>query len=67
MQGMHAGMMQAIQSGSAMDRIDAHIKAMEAMVESLKALKPATEALYAALTDEQKQKADLLLVTGCMM
>ena len=67
MQGMHAGMMQAIQSGSAMDRIDAHIKAMEAMVESLKALKPATEALYAVLTDEQKQKADLLLVTGCMM
>jgi LTXXQ motif family protein len=67
MQGMHAGMMQAIQSGSAMDRIDAHIKAMGAMVESLKALKPATEALYAVLTDEQKQKADLLLVTGCMM
>jgi hypothetical protein len=67
MQDMHAGMMQAIQSGSAMDRIEAHIKAMEAMVQSLKALKPATAALYAALTDEQKQKADLLLVTGCMM
>jgi hypothetical protein len=25
------------------------------------------EALYAVLTDKQKQKADLLLVTGCMM
>ncbi len=33
------------------------------MVDSLKALKPATEALYAVLTDEQKQKADLLLVS----
>jgi hypothetical protein len=56
MQGMHATMMQTIQSGSAMDRIDAHIKAMEAMVESLKALKPATEALHAVLTDEQKRR-----------
>jgi hypothetical protein len=67
MQGMHADMMQAIQTGSAMARMDAHIKAMESMVESLKALKPATEARYAVLTDEQKQKADLLLVTGRMM
>jgi formate hydrogenlyase subunit 6/NADH:ubiquinone oxidoreductase subunit I len=40
--------------------MDAHIKAMESMVESLKALKPSTEALYAVLTDEQKQKADQL-------
>ena len=30
---------------------------MEAMVESLKALKPATTALYAVLTDAQKEKA----------
>ena len=67
MQGMHAGMMQAMQTGSAITRMDAHIKAMQSMVDSMQALKPATEALYAVLTDEQKQKADLLLVTGCMM
>ena len=67
MQSMHAAMMQAMQSGTAMTRMDAHIKAMQSMVDSMQALKPATEALYAVLTDEQKQKADLLLVTGCMM
>jgi hypothetical protein len=67
MQGMHSDMMQAMQTGSAMARMDAHIKSMEAMVESLKALKPATEALYAVLTDEQKKKADQLLGGGCGM
>ena len=67
MQSMHADMMQAMQTGSAMARMDAHIKAMESMVESLKALKPSTEALYAVLTDEQKQKADQLLGGGCGM
>ena len=67
MQGMHADMMKAMQEGSAPERMDAHIKAMESMVESLKALKPATEALYAVLTDEQKKKADQLLGGGCGM
>jgi hypothetical protein len=67
MQSMHKDMMQAMQSGSAMNRMDAHIKAMEAMVEKLKALKPATEALYAVLTDDQKKKADQLLGGGCGM
>ena len=67
MQSMHADMMQAMQTGSAMARMDAHIKAMESMVESLKALKPSTEALYAVLTDEQKKKADQLLGGGCGM
>jgi hypothetical protein len=64
MQGMHADMMQVMQTGSAIARLDAHIKAMETMVESLKALKPATEALYAVLTDAQKAKADQLLGGG---
>ena len=67
MQGMHGTTMQAMQSGTAMARMDAHIKAMEAMTEALKALKPATEALYAELTPDQKQKADQLLSMGCMM
>jgi LTXXQ motif family protein len=67
MQGMHVGMMQTMQTGTAITRMDAHIKAMQSMLDSMQALKPATEALYAVLTDEQKQKADLLLVTGCMM
>jgi hypothetical protein len=40
---------------------------MQGMLDSMKAIKPATEALYKVLTDEQKKKADLLLATGCCM
>lgn len=67
MQGMHATMMQAMQSGSAIERMEAHAQAMQNMVDSMKALKPATEALYKVLSDEQKKKADLLLGSGCCM
>jgi hypothetical protein len=67
MEGMHADMKKAKESGTAVERMDARIKAMEDMVESLKALKPATEGLYAVLTDVQKEKADKLLGGGCGM
>lgn len=66
-QSSHAAMMQAMQSGKAMERLQAHIQAMESMVESLKALSTPTEALYKVLNDEQKKKADLLLGAGCCM
>jgi hypothetical protein len=67
MESMHADMMKAKESGSALERMDARIKAMESMVGSLKALKPSTEALYAVLTDEQKKTADQLLGGRCRM
>jgi hypothetical protein len=68
MQAMHTEMVKALETGSALERLDARTKAMESMVESLKALRPVTEALYKALSDDQKKKADLLLGTGgCMM
>jgi hypothetical protein len=67
MDGVHADMMKAKESGNVVERMDARIKAMERMVDSLKALKPATEALYAVLTDEQKKKADQLLGGRCGM
>ena len=67
MQDMHTAMVQAMQAGSALDRLDARTKAMESMVESLKALRPVTEALYKVLSDDQKKKADLLLGMGCCM
>jgi hypothetical protein len=67
MQGMHTAMMQAMQSGTALERLDERTKAMETMVESLKALRPATETLYAVLSDDQKKKADQLLGMGCCM
>ncbi len=67
MEEMHADMMKAKESGNALQRMDARIMALETMLDSLKALKPATEALYAVLTDEQKKKADQLLGGGCGM
>jgi ASC-1-like (ASCH) protein len=57
--------MEAMQKGSAIERIDARIKSMEAMVETMKAVKPATEKLYAVLSDEQKKIADELIGTDC--
>ncbi|MFA7306383.1 MAG: Spy/CpxP family protein refolding chaperone [Hyphomicrobium sp.] len=67
MQGMHATMMQTWQSGSAIDRMNAHLEAMQGMLDSMKSIKPATEALYKALSDDQKKKADYLLGNGCCM
>ena len=66
MQSMHADMMKTMESGSALARMDAHIKAMEAMVESLKALKPATKPSMPCSPTSRKQKADQLL-GGCGM
>lgn len=67
MQSMHATMMQAMQSGTAFARMDAHAAAMQSMMDSMKSLKPATEALYKVLGDDQKKKADMLLGMGCCM
>lgn len=67
MQSMHATMMKAIETGNAMARMDAHIKQMEAMLDAMKALRPATEALYNVLSDDQKKEADMLLGMGCGM
>jgi hypothetical protein len=65
MQGMHVSMMQTIQTGTAVDRLEVHIAHMRNMIDALTALKPATEGLYAVLTVEQRKKADLLIGTGC--
>lgn len=67
MRDMHTAMAKAMQTGSAVDRIRAHAEAMQSMADSMKALIPPTEALYGALSVEQKGKADLLLGGGCCM
>ena len=61
MEGMRAEIMKAKQSGSALQRLDARIKALESKLGRL------TEGLYAVLSDEQKKKADHLLGGGCGM
>jgi hypothetical protein len=65
MEEMHAEMIKAKESGDALQRMDARIESLETTLDSLKASKPAMEALYAALTDEQKKKADQLLAGRC--
>jgi hypothetical protein len=67
MRDMHAAMVKTMQTGNAVDRIRAHADAMQSMADSMKALIPATEALYGALSAEQKGKADQLLGSGCCM
>jgi LTXXQ motif family protein len=65
MQDMHKTMMETMQKGGAMERLEAHIQGMEAMTEGMKTLKPAMAGLYAVLSAEQKTKADKALGMGC--
>ncbi len=65
MQEMHANMANSMKKGTAVERIDARIKGMQAMTEALIALKPATAKLYAALGPEQRVTADSLIGVGC--
>ena len=65
MQEMRLGMMDAMQNGNAIERMDARINGMTAMLDVMKALKPATEKLYTALNPEQKKIADQLIGHDC--
>jgi hypothetical protein len=68
MQSMHADMRKAMEAGNPVDRLTVHIAAMEGRLNSLREMKPALEKFYAALTADQKAKADQLLTgMGCMM
>jgi hypothetical protein len=68
MQGMHKSMMSTMQAKDPVERLDHHITAMDGRLQMLKDMKPALAALYAALSDDQKKKADGLLTSmGCMM
>jgi hypothetical protein len=68
MQTMHNTMMSASSPATPVERLDLHISAMESRLQSLKEVKPALSALYAALSADQKKTADDLLTgMGCMM
>ena len=61
-------MLKTMEAKSPVERLDSHIAAMEGRVAVLKEVKPALDALYIALIDDQKKKADQLLTgMGCMM
>ena len=59
-------MMQADKPANAADRTDAMVKMMSAHLESMKTVAATEKALYAVLTDSQKETADELL-GGSMM
>jgi hypothetical protein len=65
MMGTREGMMGAMQKGGAIERMDARISGMEAMLEAMKAVKPVTVKLYEALIAEQKKIADELIGLDC--
>ena len=48
--------------GSDIDRMHAQTAMMQAQLDARKALLPATEALYKALTPEQQERADAVLL-----
>jgi hypothetical protein len=64
MQETRKGMHEKMQNGSALDRMQSRIAMMEARLDALKKIQPATEALYKTLTPEQQKKADHLLSGG---
>lgn len=65
MKGMRQSMISAMQDGNAVDRMEARIAGMQAMLEAMKAVAPATEALYTVLSDDQKKRADQLIGADC--
>ena len=68
MQAMRLTMMKVMEAKTPVERLDAHITTMDGRIGALKEVKPALTALYAALSAEQKKKADQILTgMGCMM
>lgn len=55
-------MLTAEQSGSPIDRMQAQTNMMQAQLDARQALQPVTEALYKALTPEQRERADALFL-----
>ena len=68
MQDMMQTMRAAFDAKTPVERLDAHLAAMEARVKALKDVQPALAKLYESLSADQKKKADDLLTgMGCMM
>jgi hypothetical protein len=58
----HQRELEAERGGAALDRMQAQTNMMEARLDARKALQPVTEALYKALTPEQRERADVVLL-----
>jgi hypothetical protein len=68
MQDMQKMMAEMMDAKSPLERIDARIAVMDKRAQALKEIKPDLATLYAALSADQKGKADKILTgMGCMM
>ncbi|MCH9809378.1 MAG: Spy/CpxP family protein refolding chaperone, partial [Alphaproteobacteria bacterium] len=68
MHAMRTRMMAGMKSGTPVEQLSARIQMMEGRLDTLKGVKPALDKLYAALSNEQKKKANKILTgMGCMM
>lgn len=68
MQDMGQTMRAMFEAKTPVERLDAHLVAMEGRIKALKDVKPVLAKLYEALSAEQKKKADEILTgMGCMM
>jgi len=68
MPGHAPAMMKMMETTSPIERVDLRISTMESRVSALNEIKPVLARLYYALSDDQKKKADQLLIgMGRMM
>jgi hypothetical protein len=68
MQGMWQTMQKVFEAKTPVERLDAHLAAMEGRIKALQDVKPVLAKLYEALSAEQKKTADDILTgMGCMM
>jgi hypothetical protein len=62
LQAAHEARLAAERVGSPIDRMHAQTDEMQSQLDAMKALQPPTEALYKALTPDQQDKADVVLL-----
>jgi hypothetical protein len=68
MQDMAYTMRTVLEAKTPVERLDAHLAAMEGRIKALQDVKPTLVKLYEELTAEQKRKADeILTAMGCMI
>jgi hypothetical protein len=62
LQAAHEARLAAERVGSPIDRMYAQTDEMQSQLDAMKALQPPTEALYKALTADQQDKANVVLL-----
>jgi hypothetical protein len=68
MQDMASTMRTVFEAKTPVERLDAHLTAMEGRIKALQDVKPTLVKLYEELTAEQKRKADeIVTAMGCMI